>query len=164
MRRARYPQVIVSLNENRNPSTHGAIRLNNDCAIISGCAKYFGWPGIEGDDTDGHIDDLARFVRERAVVTCGRKSARSELSGVTGKSCALAFNEDRRRAAGSFRAPDAGRIVREDLVAPRATPIFISPQLCCWPTFADRWTNRHGETLPKIIPDRKVDRNAIAAN
>jgi agmatine/peptidylarginine deiminase len=25
--------------------------------------------GIEGDDTDGHIDDLARFVDERTIVT-----------------------------------------------------------------------------------------------
>src|SRR5437762_1580296 len=54
------------LNENRNP------QLTRD-QIEQRLRDYLGvhqilWlgQGIEGDDTDGHIDDLARFVRERA--------------------------------------------------------------------------------------------------
>ncbi len=55
------------LNENRNPN------LSRD-QIEQRLRDYFGvrdilWlgEGIAGDDTDGHIDDLARFVSERTI-------------------------------------------------------------------------------------------------
>jgi len=57
------------LNPNRNPE------LSRD-EIEQRLRDYLGvreilWlgEGIEGDDTDGHIDDLTRFVGERTVVT-----------------------------------------------------------------------------------------------
>ena len=56
------------LNKNRNPHLSKA-------EIEQYLKDYYGqqhvvWlgDGIEGDDTDGHIDDLARFVDERTVV------------------------------------------------------------------------------------------------
>ena len=56
------------LNKNRNP------RLSKK-QIERYLKDYYGqrhvvWlgDGIEGDDTDGHIDDLARFVNERTIV------------------------------------------------------------------------------------------------
>jgi agmatine deiminase len=59
------------LNRNRNP------HISRD-AIEHYLMAYLGvrkviWlgEGIEGDDTDGHIDDIARFVDERTVV-CSR--------------------------------------------------------------------------------------------
>ena len=56
------------LNPNRNPQlTRGDIERY--LAEYLGAKKVF-WlgEGIEGDDTDGHIDELARFVGERTVV------------------------------------------------------------------------------------------------
>jgi agmatine deiminase len=57
------------LNQNRNPDLSKA-------QIEKYLRDYFGvtnvlWlgEGIEGDDTDGHIDDIARFVNPRTVVT-----------------------------------------------------------------------------------------------
>lgn len=57
------------LNENRNPELSKA-------QIEEYLYDYYGveqilWlgDGIEGDDTDGHIDDLTRFVNEDTVVT-----------------------------------------------------------------------------------------------
>ncbi len=56
------------LNENRNPGL-------SKSRIERYLKEYYGqshvvWlgDGIEGDDTDGHIDDLARFVDERTIV------------------------------------------------------------------------------------------------
>src|SRR5213082_894468 len=57
------------LNENRNPElTREQIeqRLRDFLGVRE--ILWLG-DGIEGDDTDGHIDDLTRFVSERAVVT-----------------------------------------------------------------------------------------------
>src|SRR6202012_3085783 len=57
------------LNENRNPHL-------NQQQIEGYLQKYYGveqvlWlgDGIVGDDTDGHIDDITRFVNEDTVVT-----------------------------------------------------------------------------------------------
>ena len=57
------------LNPNRNPS------LSKD-QIEQGLRDYLGveqilWlgDGIEGDDTDGHVDDITRFVSSSTVVT-----------------------------------------------------------------------------------------------
>jgi agmatine deiminase len=62
------------LNPNRNPGMS-----RNE--IEHGLRDFLGvneviWlgHGIEGDDTDGHVDDLARFFREYGIVTCVEKS------------------------------------------------------------------------------------------
>ncbi len=57
------------LNPNRNPQlTRGDIeRLL--CDYLGVRRVLWLGDGIEGDDTDGHIDDLARFVGPRTVVT-----------------------------------------------------------------------------------------------
>src|SRR5437762_6102830 len=57
------------LNKNRNPKlSRGEIeqRLRDYLGVRE--ILWLG-DGIEGDDTDGHIDDLARFVSETKVVT-----------------------------------------------------------------------------------------------
>lgn len=63
------------LNPNRNPSMSRA-------DIEAALGKYLGiqkviWlkDGIIGDDTDGHVDDMARFVDERKVVIAVEESA-----------------------------------------------------------------------------------------
>jgi len=115
--------------------------------------------GSKWTTPDGHIDDLARFVRERAVVTVvEEKRNQVRLSGVTQgilRSCV--FNEDRRRAAGSFRAPDAEENRGEDLVFARELRQFLYRNNCVLlPTFADPMDEPAREDAAKIIPDRKV--------
>ena len=56
------------LNKNRNPSLSRAeieTRLKNSLSV-----DHLVWlgEGIVGDDTDGHIDDIARFVNPRTIV------------------------------------------------------------------------------------------------
>ncbi|MFZ4741930.1 MAG: agmatine deiminase family protein, partial [Bacteroidales bacterium] len=57
------------LNENRNPNL-------NQSQIESFLYEYYGveqiiWlnDGIDGDDTNGHVDDITRFVNEDTIVT-----------------------------------------------------------------------------------------------
>ena len=58
----------VLLNPNRNPSA-SKTDVERELHRMLGVKRVF-WlsSGIEGDDTDGHIDDMVRFVREDAVV------------------------------------------------------------------------------------------------
>src|SRR6478672_4135197 len=57
------------LNKNRNPNL-SRDEIEEHLRDFLGVREVL-WlgQGIEGDDTDGHIDDLARFVRERVLVT-----------------------------------------------------------------------------------------------
>ena len=56
------------LNENRNPSMTKA-DIERKLSEMLG-VRHFLWlkDGIEGDDTDGHVDDIARFVAPSTVV------------------------------------------------------------------------------------------------
>jgi agmatine deiminase len=58
----------VLLNKNRNPGMSKA-DVEKELKAMLGVETVF-WlkNGIAGDDTDGHIDDMVRFVREDAVI------------------------------------------------------------------------------------------------
>jgi len=57
------------LNPNRNPSMDGAaIEKVLEPSLGVDQIVWLG-EGIEGDDTDGHVDEITRFVAERTVVT-----------------------------------------------------------------------------------------------
>ena len=67
----------VLLNPNRNPEldrTEIEQRLRDGLGV-----REILWlrQGIEGDDTDGHIDDLARFVDDRTIVACVERDRQS---------------------------------------------------------------------------------------
>lgn len=59
----------VLLNENRNPDVPQA-ELERRLKELLGVSNIV-WlgDGLTGDDTDGHIDDLSRFVNERTIVS-----------------------------------------------------------------------------------------------
>jgi agmatine deiminase len=57
------------LNPNRNPHLSRMEIEERLCGIFGVERILWLGRGIAGDDTDGHIDDLARFVREDTVVT-----------------------------------------------------------------------------------------------
>ncbi len=59
----------VLLNPNRNPQlSRKQIEARLDEYLGASNVIWLG-DGIAGDDTDGHIDDLARFVNEKTIVT-----------------------------------------------------------------------------------------------
>lgn len=63
----------VLLNKNRNPDWSKK-QIEDEIKKNLGISSIF-WlgSGIEGDDTDGHIDDITRFIREDAVLTVVEK-------------------------------------------------------------------------------------------
>ena len=67
------------LNPNRNPHLQ---RLDLErCLHDYLGVRHVIWlgQGIAGDDTDGHVDDIARFVDPTTVVCAGRGPARHQL-------------------------------------------------------------------------------------
>lgn len=57
------------LNENRNPLLSQAEIEEKLCSYYNVDNVIWLGDGIEGDDTDGHVDDITRFVNEDTVVT-----------------------------------------------------------------------------------------------
>jgi agmatine deiminase len=95
--------------------------------------------GTEGDDTDGHIDNLARFVRERtvlAIVEQDRSSANYEP---------LQENFARLqeiRIGGEpleiVKLPTTGKMVRDDLTLPASyANFYVANEVVLVPTYGD---------------------------
>ena len=59
----------VLLNPNRNPGISKAEVEAEMHRLLGTKAVFWLGKGIEGDDTDGHIDDMVRFVNPEAVVS-----------------------------------------------------------------------------------------------
>jgi agmatine deiminase len=62
------------LNRNRNPGL-GKAKIEEYLKEYLGVSQVI-WlkKGIEGDDTDGHVDDFCRFASEKAALLCEEKS------------------------------------------------------------------------------------------
>jgi agmatine deiminase len=146
------------LNKNRNPN------LSSD-EIEQRLRDYLGvrdilWlgDGIAGDDTDGHIDDLARFVSERTIVTVveeNRDDANYEpLQGNLARLQAMKIDG---RAIEVIALPMPKKIVREGLRLPAAYANFYIANTCVLvPTFADPADQVALSTLRKCFPTRRV--------
>lgn len=66
----------VALNQNRNPGW-SKTDVEAELQKCLGAEKVFWLPqGIEGDDTDGHIDDLTRFVRKDVIVSISEANSK----------------------------------------------------------------------------------------
>lgn len=146
------------LNKNRNPN------LARD-DIEQRLRDYLGvtdilWlgDGIAGDDTDGHIDDLTRFVSERAVVTVIEENRADENYEP------LQQNLARLRAMkigghnlDILTLPMPGKIVREGLRLPASYANFYIANTCVLvPTFADPNDEPALSVLRRCFPDRRV--------
>src|SRR5215510_14309235 len=127
------------LNKNRNPN------LSRD-EIEQGLRDNLGvreilWlgDGIVGDDTDGHIDDLTRFVSERTVVTVVEENRDDE--NYTPLQENLARLSDMKiddRKLDVLTLPMPNKIVREGLRLPASyANFYIANTRVLVPTFAD---------------------------
>jgi agmatine deiminase len=115
--------------------------------------------GIAGDDTHGHVDDLARFVGPRTAVLCREPDSKDDNYA--------ALEENRERFEG-FRLEDGSRIEVVDLPMPaplhfsgRRLPasyanFYISNRAVLVPTFNDPNDRRALGILSELFPDRTV--------
>lgn len=146
------------LNENRNPS------LSRD-KIEQRLREYLGlteilWlgAGIAGDDTDGHIDDLARFVSERCVVTVIEENRADENYEPLRQN--LARLREMRidgHKLDIVTLPMPKKIVREGLRLPASyANFYIANTRVLVPTFADPNDEIALSVLRECFPDRRT--------
>ncbi len=146
------------LNKNRNPN------LSRD-QIEQRLRDYLGvrdivWlgEGIAGDDTDGHIDDLARFVSERTIVTVVEDNHEDENYGPLQENLArLRDTKIDHRKVDILTLPMPKKIVREGLRLPASYANFYIANTCVLvPTFADPNDEAALSVLRQCFPDRRV--------
>jgi len=146
------------LNRNRNPN------LSRE-EIEQRLRDYLGvrdilWlgDGIAGDDTDGHIDDLARFVSESAVVTVVEENRDDENYEPLQKNLArLQAMKIGGRALDINTLPMPKKIMREGLRLPATYANFYIANTCVLaPTFADPADEVALSDLRECFPDRRV--------
>ena len=146
------------LNKNRNPN------LSRD-EIEQRLRDYLGvseilWlgDGIAGDDTDGHIDDLTRFVSERTVVTVVEENRDEENYEPLQENLArLREMKIGDRKLNILTLPMPKKMVREGLRLPASyANFYIANTHVLVPTFADGNDETALSVLRKCFPGRRV--------
>jgi agmatine deiminase len=146
------------LNPNRNPTL-------SDEQIEERLRDFLGvsvvlWvgEGIEGDDTDGHVDDLARFVSERTIVTVIEENRADPNYGPLQEN--LARLRGMKWKDAPFRVitlPMPARIDREDLRLPASyANFYIANEAILLPTFNDPNDAVAEATLAPLFPGRRI--------
>lgn len=147
------------LNENRNP------HLSKE-EIETYLRDYYGvkhilWlgDGIVGDDTDGHIDDITRFVNESTVVTVVEENPEDENYHLLQEN--LELLKTMKLEDGSplnvVELPMPGPVIYEDQRLPASyANFYISNKYVIVPIFDHENDERALNILQECFPDRKV--------
>ena len=147
------------LNPNRNPHL-------NQGQIEQYLHDYYGvenilWlgDGIVGDDTDGHIDDLTRFVNKNTVVTVVEESKKDENYGILQENLRLLkrLRLENGKPMDIVELPMPAAVVYEDMRLPASyANFYIGNKYVIVPTFRDKNDDRALQILQSCFQDRKV--------
>lgn len=148
------------LNPNRNPACSKA-EIENFLVEFYG-VDHLLWleEGIVGDDTDGHIDDIVRFVREDAVVSVVEHNASDDNFHILRDNLKLLRKmelADGRRLE-VIELPMPKPVIYEDQRLPASyANFYISSQKVIVPTFRDDKNDALAlDILEECFPDRQV--------
>jgi agmatine deiminase len=147
------------LNKNRNPHL-------NQAQIEKYLCDYYGvnhilWvgDGIIGDDTDGHIDDITRFVNEDTVVTVVEEHKGDDNYDILQENLHLLkkmrLENDKQLNIVELPMPKAVIWEGQRLPASYAN-FYIGNATVVVPTFRDKNDQKALDILKECFPDRKV--------
>jgi agmatine deiminase len=147
------------LNPNRNP------HLNQE-QIEDYLKEFYGvkhilWlnDGITGDDTDGHIDDLTRFVNENTVVTVVEDKHSDENYHILQDNLQAldALRLEDGKPLNLVELPMPAPVIWEDQRLPASyANFYIANRHVIVPTFRDPNDDKALQILQKSFPDRVV--------
>jgi agmatine deiminase len=148
------------LNINRNPSwTQKGAETALSLSLGARKVLWLG-DGMFNDHTDGHVDNLARFVAP-GVVACpvgiGRDDPNTDVYGETAR--ALSSMQDARGVALQVaRIPSPGRIENEDgeVIPASHMNFLIANGAVIMPTYEDRASAMALDALESLFPERRV--------
>lgn len=148
------------LNKNRNPNLS-----KNEIELILKSAFNIDeiiWlkRGLEGDHTDGHIDDVARFVGPREVLICSTDDKKDGNYEYLKESIEYLKNWKHPKKGYSLKVtelpmPDRMELKKERLPNSYANFIFINGGVIV-PQFNCKTDKAALEIFKKVFPDRKI--------
>lgn len=147
------------LNPNRNPKLgkKGVEAMLRD--YLGGSHVVWLDRGIEGDDTDGHIDDIARFVGPRKIVAAEEKSGSDGNGALLGENLSLLSEAT---DAGGRRIevttlPMPKKITSPDGRLPAShLNFYVGNRSVLVPTFGGESDREAVRTLEGLFPTREV--------
>jgi agmatine deiminase len=146
------------LNKNRNPSL-SRVEIEQRLRDYLGVRDIL-WlgDGIAGDDTDGHIDDLARFVSEKTVITVVEENRGDEnYEPLQENLVRLQAMKIGGRPPEVLTLPMPRKIMREELRMPATyANFYIANTSVLVPTFADPADEAALSILRECFPNRRV--------
>lgn len=147
------------LNENRNPHLSQA-QLEKFLVDFYGVSNVL-WlgDGIVGDDTDGHIDDITRFVNESTVVTVVEENREDENHAPLQENLKALkrMQLENGKPLNIIELPMPAAIVYEDMRLPASyANFYIANKYVIVPTFRDKNDHKALNILQSCFPDRKV--------
>lgn len=147
------------LNKNRNPHL-------NQAQIESYLHNYYGaeqilWlgDGIVGDDTDGHIDDITRFVNDDTVVTVVEEDKNDDNYHLLQENLealkTMRLLNGKQLNIVELPMPDA--VIYEDTRLPASyANFYIANSAVIVPTYRSKNDDKALDILTQCFPDRKV--------
>ena len=147
------------LNKNRNP---GLTRDNIETIL----SEYYNvsnilWlgDGIDGDDTDGHIDDIARFVARDKIVTVTESKKSDKNYEPLKKNLELLkkVRIENGKQPDIIELPMPDPVIYEDTRLPASyANFYISNIAVIVPTFRCKKDEKAMEILSEVFPKRKI--------
>ena len=147
------------LNPNRNPG-------KSKTKIEQALSDYLGvtnilWlgDGIEGDDTDGHIDDFCRFVDRTTVLAAVEEDPQDPNFEPLQANLALLkkMKAEDRTALNILTLPMPPRVDKERRRLPASyANFYIANKVVLLPVFSSPKDKRAFEILQKSFPDRRI--------
>src|SRR6185437_4864899 len=147
------------LNPNRNPELSRAeieARLRAHLGVET--ILWLG-EGIEGDDTDGHVDDLTRFVAPGVVVTAVEPNTGDANHAPLAANLARlrGLRDARGRKLDIHTLPMPAPVVHEDQRLPASYANFYIANACVLlPQFACRQDDAAARALEALFPGREI--------
>lgn len=146
------------LNPNRNPDLDRT-GLETVLREYLGCTRVI-WlsEGIAGDDTDGHVDDIARFVNERTVVCAVEDDPDDENYAALRENyqTLLASTDQDGNPLTVIPLPMPGFVGNEGRLPASYTNFLITNRMVLMPVFGHANDARARAILASVFPDREV--------